>query len=48
MNNRPRLQSPFSKGERIDPKSVLLPPTIQKETIGPKYLETGVILLRLQ
>jgi hypothetical protein len=46
--NRPRLQSPFSKGERIDQKNALLPPTIQKETIGPKYLEIGVTPLRLQ
>ena len=45
--NRPRLQSRFSKGERIDPKSALPPPTIQKEIIGPKDLEIGVVPLRL-
>jgi hypothetical protein len=46
--NRLRLQSRFSKGERIDPKSALPPPTIQKETIGPKDLGIGVVPLRLQ
>ena len=46
--NRPRLQLRFSKGERIDLKSASPPPTNQKETIGPKDLEIGVVPLRLQ
>jgi hypothetical protein len=45
--NRPRLQLRFSKGEGINPKSTLLPPTTQKETIGPKGLEIGAVPLRL-